>query len=234
MSELNLMMTITDRALEKRFMSFYREHHLEVILATVGRGTATNEVLDYLGLDEVEKVVCMSVVTGELWKELKEGLQTSLQIDAPGMGIAFIIPMSSIGGKRLLRFLTSGQDYEKGEESVLKGTKYELLAVIAEQGYTDMVMDAAREAGAGGGTVIHARGTGVDKSEGFLGVKIAHEKELTLIVVHSSVRKEVMRAIMDKAGTNTKAKALCFSLPVTDTAGMRLIDDDFDQEPAGA
>ena len=97
MSELNLMMTITDRALEKRFMSFYREHHLEVILATVGRGTATNEVLDYLGLDEVEKVVCMSVVTGELWKELKEGLQTSLQIDAPGMGIAFIIPMSSIG-----------------------------------------------------------------------------------------------------------------------------------------
>ena len=234
MNDLFWMLTVIDRHSTERFIEFYGEYGLETNLITVARGTAGDDVLSVLGLDTTEKAVMFTVITWENWKSLSHGLRSRMRIDVPGRGIAFIIPMSSIGGKRLLRFLTSGQDYEKGEESVLKGTKYELLAVIAEQGYTDMVMDAAREARAGGGTVIHARGTGVDKSEGFLGVKIAHEKELTLIVVHSSVRKEVMRAIMDKAGTNTKAKALCFSLPVTDTAGMRLIDDDFDQELAGA
>ena len=193
MSELNLMMTITDRALEKRFMSFYREHHLEVILATVGRGTATNEVLDYLGLDEVEKVVCMSVVTGELWKELKEGLQTSLQIDAPGMGIAFIIPMSSIGGKWQLRFLTENQNFTKGEETCLKDTKYELLMAVTNRGYTERVMDAARAAGAAGGTIIHAKGTGMEGAEKFLGVSLVAEKEIVLIVVKKEQKNAIMK-----------------------------------------
>ena len=41
----------------------------------------------------------------------------------------------------------------------MKDTKYELLVVIANQGYTELVMDAARAAHAPGGTVIHAKGT---------------------------------------------------------------------------
>lgn len=229
MSELNLMMTITDRALEKRFMSFYREHRLEVILATVGRGTATNEVLDYLGLDEVEKVVCMSVVTGELWKELKEGLQTSLQIDAPGMGIAFIIPMSSIGGKRQLRFLTENQNFTKGEETCLKDTKYELLMAVTNRGYTERVMDAARAAGAAGGTIIHAKGTGMEGAEKFLGVSLVAEKEIVLIVVKTEQKNAIMQGIMKQAGLDSKAKSIVFSLPVTSTVGMRLLEVEKDE-----
>ena len=231
MSELNLMMTITDRALEKRFMSFYREHHLEVILATVGRGTATNEVLDYLGLDEVEKVVCMSVVTGELWKELKEGLQTSLQIDAPGMGIAFIIPMSSIGGKWQLRFLTENQNFTKGEETCLKDTKYELLMAVTNRGYTERVMDAARAAGAAGGTIIHAKGTGMEGAEKFLGVSLVAEKEIVLIVVKKEQKNAIMQGIMKQAGLDSKAKSIVFSLPVTSTVGMRLLEVEKDETP---
>ena len=76
----------------------------------------------------------------------------------PGTGIAFTVPVSSIGGKRELLFLLDGQDFEKGEETVLKDTAHELIVVIANQGYNEMVMDAARRAGAGGGTVLHARG----------------------------------------------------------------------------
>lgn len=76
-------------------------------------------------------------------------------------------PLSSIGGKRQLRFLTEDRGFEKEEESSLKGTDYELLVVIANQGYTDVIMDAARKANATGGTVIHAKGTGMEKAEKF-------------------------------------------------------------------
>ena len=229
MSELYLMMTITDRAVEKKFMSFYREKNLQVMLSTVGRGTATNEVLDYLGLDEVEKVVCMSVVTSELWKELKEGLQTKLRIDAPGMGIVFIIPMSSIGGKKQLLFLTENQNFEKGEETVLKDTKYELLMAVTNRGYTERVMDAARAAGAAGGTVIHAKGSGMEGAEKFLGVSLVSEKEIVLIVVKKEQKNAIMKGIMDQAGLDTKAKSIVFSLPVTSTVGMRLPEVEKDE-----
>ena len=152
-----------------------------------------------------------------------------MRIDVPGTGVAFIIPHSSIGGKKTLMFLTHGQDFVKGEESVLKDTKYELLVAIINKGYSDLVMDAAREAGAGGGTVIHAKGTGMKKAEQFMGMSLASEKELIFTVVKSQKKNDIMRSIMDKAGLETKAKAIVFSLPVTETAGMRLTEDEEDE-----
>lgn len=122
-------------------------------------------------------------------------------------------PLSSIGGKKVLRFLTDNQNFIKGEESVLKDTKYELLVVISNQGYTELIMDAARKAGAGGGTVIHAKGTGVERAEQFLGVSLAAEKEIVFIVVKSEEKNNIMRAVMTEAGLDSKAKSLAFSLP---------------------
>ena len=83
------------------------------------------------------------------------------------MGIAYIVPLSAIGGKRQLMFLTDGQNFVKGEQSALKDTTHEMLIVIANFGYTDEIMDAAQRAGAAGGTVIHAKGTGMDGAEKF-------------------------------------------------------------------
>ena len=86
-------------------------------------------------------------------------------------------------------------------------------------------MDAARAAGAAGGTVIHAKGTGMEGAERFLGVSLGKEKELILIVSKTADKNKIMRAVMDKAGLSTKAKSIIFSLPVTSTAGMRLMED---------
>ena len=148
-----------------------------------------------------------------------------MKIDLPGMGIAFIIPISSIGGKRVLEYLTDGQEFAKGEETSLKGTKTELLVAIANQGYMEQVMDAARKVHAAGGTVIHAKGTGSAHAEKFLGVSLVPEKEMVFIVAKTEHKKAIMESIMKEAGLQTEAKAIVFSLPVTDTAGMRLLDE---------
>ena len=103
-------------------------------------------------------------------------------------------------------------------------TRYELLLVIANQGHTGAIMDAARAAGAGGGTVIHAKGTGMEGAAQFLGVELVNEKELVLIVARTPEKNRIMKAIMDGAGP--KAGAIVFSLPVTDTAGLRLLEDE--------
>ena len=225
MGNIQLMTTIVDRKIIERYLELYRENDLNVMYITLGYGTATNEVMDYLGLDSIEKAVVMSVVEEETWTTVKKQLQKKLRIDAPGGGIAFTVPLSSVGGRKTLEFLLEKSDYEKQEESTLKNTDYELIVVISQQGYTDIIMDAARAAGAYGGTIIHAKGTAGEVANRFMGVTIADEKEIVYIVSKSAEKNAIMKAIMEKAGLNSKAKSICFSLPVSDTAGLRLLED---------
>ena len=205
MSSLFLMITITDRRSTDGFLQLYKSHGVTVSMRTVGSGTAVQETLSTLGLEKTEKAVLLA-------------------------GIAFIVPLSSIGGKRALMFLTEHQPLTWKEESTLKDTRYELLLVVANQGYTGSIMDAARTAGAGGGTVIHAKGTGMEGAAAFLGVELVNEKELVLIVSRTSQKNTIMKAIME--GANPKAGTIVFSLPVTDTAGLRLMEEDEAQPEA--
>lgn len=231
MNDLYWMITIIERNSTDRFTKFYETYGASVSFVSVGRGTATSEVLDFLGLEISEKTVIFSAVTWKVWKAIRYGLQNRMRIDVPGTGIAFIVPFSSVGGKKALAALTCGQEFVKGEESVLKDTKYELLVTITNQGYTDLVMDAARSSGAGGGTIIHAKGTGVKEASHFMGVALAAEKEIVLIVAKSAEKNTIMKAIMEEAGPDSKARAIVFSLPVTETAGMRLLEAECAEAP---
>ena len=226
MGGLYMMAVITNRNMKDRFKSFFEENGQAVFFETPGRGTASSEVLDYFGLEATEKMVYLAVVTDNMWKRLKRELIVRLQIDVPGTGIAFTVPLSSIGGRRALQYLIQNQEYVKEEESELKGTKYELLIAIANQGSIDMVMDAARSANAGGGTVIHAKGTGTEGARKFLGVLVAEEKEMIFIVTRTEEKNKIMKAIMEKTGLGSKEKTVIFSLPVTDTAGLRILEED--------
>lgn len=224
MSTLSWLVTVTDRNASDEFLSVYARHGVEVTLRTVGAGTAMRETLSTLGLERTEKAVLMAMVTAPSWQAIQRDLRRQLHIDVPGNGIAFTIPASSIGGKRALLFLAGHQPLALEEESTLKDTRYELLLVVANQGYTGSIMDAARAEGAGGGTVLHAKGTGMEGASAFLGMQLVDEKELVLIVTRTQDKNRIMKAIMDN--TDKRAGAIVFSLPVTDTAGLRLLDEE--------
>ena len=229
MSELYLMITIANRGREQKLRRMYEEYGCGVNFITLGRGTAGSAVLDSFGLEDSEKAVINSFVTRETFTQIRKELQKRFMIDVPGTGVVFLVPISSVGGKRQLAFLTEGQDFAISEETTLKKTSYELIVVIANQGYTEMIMDAARSVNAGGGTVIHAKGTGMQGAQKFFGFVIAEEKEMIYIVSRSRDKDRIMRAIMDAAGMKKEAQAICFSLPVTDTAGMRLMETGEDE-----
>ena len=224
MSDIYMLMTVTKRSVGRRLLACYGEIGLLCTLCTLAKGTATSETLDYFGLEVTEKMVTLTIVSDETWKQVKRELEDRLQIDVPGTGIAFLMPLSSVGGKKVLEFLIDGQKVEKVEESVMKNTNYELIIVVANHGHSEEVLEAARAQGAGGGTVIHAKGTGLERAEKFLGVSIADEKELILIVTKTESKNAIMKSIMDHAGLESKARSVVFSIPVTDTAGLRLAE----------
>lgn len=225
MNEIYMMCIITERGSREKYNHFFDDNHIPVRFSALGHGTASSTLLDYLGLETNEKAIFFAVVTKETWNTLKKQLYYKMRIDVPGQGIAFLIPLSSIGGKKVLQYLTAEQNIAIEEESTLKNTDHELLITIANAGHIETIMRAARSANAAGGTVIHAKGTGAKQARQFLGISIAEEKEIILIVVKSDQKNDIMKAIMEHAGTQTSAAAVTFSLPVTSIAGLRMLED---------
>jgi nitrogen regulatory protein P-II 1 len=107
----------------------------------------------------------------------------------------------------------------------LEKREYVLILTIVNRGFADQVVDAARKAGAHGGTVFYARGTGIHEIEKFFAVPIQPEKEVVMIIVKHSETQAIMHAIVEAAGLNTEGKGLAFSLPI---AACRISDPRMD------
>ncbi len=227
MKDLFVLFTIIQRSDGAEYEEFYKKHGVQVSYSLLCNGTAHARTLSLLGIEKTEKTMLMSVVTDESLRELKRCLTVEMKIDLPNRGVAMAVPMSGIGGLRTLEYVTMGQsrpDEGKETEGKKMQSDYELIVAIYEKGYTDLVMDAAREAGARGGTTIRAKGTGAG-AEKFFGLSLAEEKEIVFIVSDQGKKKEIMKNIMQQAGVDTKAHALVFSLPVSETAGFRFADE---------
>ena len=107
---------------------------------------------------------------------------------------------------------------------------YELIVTIVNRGFNDVVMDAARQVGARGGTIINARGAGAHEAEKLFGIPIQPEKEMILILAEKALKAEIMSAIIHAAGLNTVGQGLCFSLAVEDVMGVALLNAPQDEK----
>ena len=224
MKDLFFLITIVRRNDAAEYDEFYRSEGVDVVYTTACNGTAHAKTLDILGIEKTEKSMLFSTVTGDTLTRLKRLLTTKMKIDLPDRGVAMAVPLSGVGGSRTLEIFTSGQTMsENTKEDNNMESSHELIVAIYERGYTDLVMDAAREAGARGGTAINAKGTAAGAQK-FFGLSLAVEKEIVFIVSSVDNKKDIMKAIMQKAGVDSKAHALVFSLPVSETAGFRFAD----------
>ena len=221
MTKLYLLITIFARHDTEEYESFFLSHGVSTIYSVPCSGTAHEKTLDMLGIEKTEKTMLICVVDTQSLERMKRGLTIGMQIDLPNRGVAIAIPFSGIGGARTLEYLNHGKTLEDSEEEKIMQSNYDLIIAIYEKGYTGMVMDAAREAGATGGTTIKAKGT-AKEAEKFFGISIAEEKEMLFIVSTNEKKKDIMKAIMTMAGVDSKAHAITFSLPVSETAGFRL------------
>ena len=219
MQGADLIITITDRSRADQFASWFRSRGITLVLTALGQGTATTEVLDFLGLEATEKAVLFCVAPRS--PRMVRQAARELWLDVPGQGVLMTVPVNSIGGSTAKEYLLHEQE---GEAAMEQASTHDLIVIIANQGSTDLVMDAAREAGATGGTVIHAKGTGTDLVRKFFGVSIASEQEMVFILSRSDAKNAIMRAIMAKAGLQSPAQSLVFSLPVEGVAGLRELE----------
>ena len=222
--ELYYVLSIVDRNRARAMLDIHQSLQLSLALTNLGKGTATSEHLLLYDLVETEKAIIGTVASDSSVRQLIRTAKRKLFIDIPGNGVMMVIPMKSIGGGRSLAYLTDGQTL--GGETPDMSFENELIIVILNEGYSDMVMDAARDAGATGGTVFHDNGTGRAKSEKFFGVSLAEEKDMIYILASAKKKAAIMKNINQECGPETRACAICFSLPVSEVAGIRKLDED--------
>ena len=98
--------------------------------------------------------------------------------------------------------------------------KFEVILCIVNSGFSEAAMDAAKQFGARGGTVFHARGTVSKEAEKFFNITIQPEKEIVMILVSSDIKENILQALYNAVGTNTAAQGIAFSMPVDDVVGI--------------
>lgn len=98
--------------------------------------------------------------------------------------------------------------------------RHELIIAIVDEGYSELVMDTAKECGARGGTVVHAKGTANKDAERYFNIAIQPNKEMVMILVRTAIRDSILHALYTKVGLKTEAHGITFSLPVDNTVGL--------------
>ncbi|MDR0589018.1 MAG: hypothetical protein LBG25_00565 [Spirochaetaceae bacterium] len=197
----------------------FEEENVRFHFISRGKGTANSEILDLLGIGGSEKAVIFSLEQAIMVPALIRGVRKKLGSQAAGAGIAFTIPLSGINNPILKVFKESitknlnGSSVEEGENMNTE-IKHDLIVSIVNQGYSDEFMTVAREAGAGGGTVINARGLAHKGPVKFFGVSVQDEKEIIIIIAGRERKAAIMQAVSQAYGITTAAGGIIFSLPV--------------------
>lgn len=225
---LFLLFVITDRARTKVARKVLGRHEVNIMLQMIGMGTAKTRLLEYLGLGDKERDVLMCPVTRDETERILLDLKDTLEAGRPGGGVAFTVPMKSVAGPHTLRLLRGDNAQEMCElrgDCLMEKSSAELVISIVNRGYAGEVVDAAKAAGAQGGTVLRARGTGSDATAKFYKITVEPEKDVVLLVVRRDVRSDVIRAICKAAGLKTSGRGIVFSLPVDDIIGAYGIED---------
>ena len=96
----------------------------------------------------------------------------------------------------------------------MPASTHELISVIVNAGFADDVMAAARKAGATGGTIINARGTGREEDVKFFGITIVPEKELLLILTTRETAPSILEAIRTQPYLTEPGMGIAFCMPV--------------------
>ncbi|MCQ2589458.1 MAG: transcriptional regulator [Treponema sp.] len=157
----------------------------------MGKGTASNGILQLLGLGDSWKDIVYILVEKEVEQNVRKAIIAGVSPKAHHFGVMF---SENIG-----TFIKAGHKNQKtqGETDMNSQNEYEVINIIVNKGYAEDAMAAARKAGAGGGTVIAAKGTAKEGDAKFFGVDIVPEKDMLMILVPSEKKDAIISSIKE-------------------------------------
>ena len=105
--KLKLLITVVNRTKTEFYMDFLHNYEVNFQTSVLAQGTAKSETLSLLGLEDSDKSVIFSVLREDNAVEALHALEDKFHTVRNGKGIAFTVPMSSVIGVAIYRFLSN-------------------------------------------------------------------------------------------------------------------------------
>ena len=212
---MSAIFTIVERGKGVAAIKLFTRNQVYLHTQFPGKGTATSEIMDILGLGSTEKDIIISYATSAAAALLLNKLNNDLRGAVASGGIAFSVPLTGLSNL-VLATVTYKTDLKKGDKKMSDEHKGEnsLILITCNQGTSDVVMETAKKAGARGGTVFRARLSGVEELESSYGLELTPEKEILMIIVPNNIRNAVMESVNQAHGLHSEAEAVICSLGV--------------------
>ena len=217
-SPVSFAVAIAQRGKGEKCAKIFSECGVNVQDIGLGHGTANTEIMDYLGLDEPEKDVILGLARTECIPDAFSRLGDEMGFMGRGTGIAFSVPVASMNAGVADRIgLTDSYERSKA----MMEERFEMIITVIDGGMTDIVMDAAKAAGARGGTVLKCRDMSPDGERRVFGVTMRQDREILMLVVPQKDKEKIMKAICSTVLSETEQHATAFSVGIDDVVGLR-------------
>ena len=217
-----LLVSIVNRSDETKLKNVLDDVSVGLSVAFAGMGTARSAVLDYFGIGETEKTVVLSLFPESDEDILVKEMRAKMSLHLVGRGISFTIPLTGVS-----EIVANGLSRASAKKNVVESLimneekrKYDLIVCAVNAEYSDRAMEAARLAGAAGGTILHARMLDNKKAQQFIGISLAREQEILLILTKREQKMDIMNELFASVGVKTEAAGIIFSVPVDRTMGI--------------
>lgn len=216
---MRLIVSIVERGHGVAMQKLYTARQVFLHLQCAGRGTATSEIMDILGLGSSEKDVVLSFAPAPACRALLQELDSDLRGNTGTAGIVFSLPVSALNNLAAALVLFKAEEAKRngGEAAMNHNEENTLILVACSRGHTDEVMATAKAQGARGGTVIKARLSGLEELEQAYDLDaLTAEREIVAIVVPTNLRSPILEAINTAHGLRSPAQSVLCSLPIED------------------
>lgn len=217
MEGIHVIVSIVERGRGTAIQKLYKKHAVFLHTQCPGRGTATSEIMDILGLGSSEKDVVLSYAESGTARRLLALLDNELRGTTGATGIVFTLPLSGMNNLAAAAIDYYAQQNKKGnggEPPMENQSKNSLILVTCVRGSADQIMVTAREQGARGGTVIKARWSGMEELERGYDLELTAERDIVAIVVPNDKREAIMEAVNAAHGLRTPEQAMTCSAPI--------------------
>lgn len=219
---VKMVSVIVDRKDERKVTQIISDERAHIHFIALAQGTAGDDLRMFLGLESRDKSFVCTMCAASRVRGFIEKLSRGLQLDKPGKGIAFTLPVTGINRQVLdaVQREQTKEDLRMGDGERAGAGKFSMIMSVVSEGHVEELMAAAKKAGARGGTVFHARRMQLGDDAKFLGIVAQTEMDVVTILTTREQKMAIMSAIAEVCGMHTESRGVVFSLPVDEIVGL--------------
>ncbi|CAM3561071.1 P-II family nitrogen regulator [Erysipelothrix urinaevulpis] len=177
-----------------------------------GKGSVRSSFLNFLGLSDSRKEICLNILREDKEETFYSQLNNKLKINQENHGLVFSVPIEAVYGLRSHKEIT----INKGRDIM----GFDAIFTITDMGQAEDVIASAKEAGASGGTVMHARGSGIQKNETLFNIEIEPEKDVVFILSSKDKTEAITEKLNQDFEFENPGHGILFVLDVSKTMGL--------------